>query len=148
MACLLAADTICIGREFTRCHSSNDLFACLPSTSFHFIQAIESKRLFKVDYHDLFMPFVERINAQKNRKTYATRVFLFLSGEGKLKPIAIELALPRAPAGAREAIRVVTPPKAGEGKDWFWELAKLHASSVDFTYHELITHWYAFVNSF
>ncbi|KAL3676006.1 hypothetical protein R1sor_025954 [Riccia sorocarpa] len=105
-------------------------------------EALKQKRLFTVDYHDVFMPYLERINSQDGGKAYAPRSVFFYTKEGTMKPVAIELSVP-PPKGSTSAIRrVFTPPAAGSAQnDYSWELAKIHASSVDFGYHELITHW-------
>ncbi|XVF87483.1 hypothetical protein PTKIN_Ptkin18bG0123600 [Pterospermum kingtungense] len=47
-----------------------------------------------VDYHDVYLPFLNRINAHQTRKAYATRTIFFLTHMGSLKPIAIELSVP------------------------------------------------------
>ncbi|KAH9301953.1 hypothetical protein KI387_013536, partial [Taxus chinensis] len=57
-------------------------------------QALGEKKLFIVDHHDAFMPYLNRINALDSTKTYATRTILFLREDGTLKPVAIELSLP------------------------------------------------------
>jgi len=98
--------------------------------------ALKEKRLFVQDYHDIFLPYLEKINALKNRVMYAPRVVLFLTKDNILKPLAIELALPEN--GKRNS-RVFTPPSSG--KDWVWELAKVHVASVDAAYHEVISHF-------
>ncbi|KAG9147258.1 hypothetical protein Leryth_017997 [Lithospermum erythrorhizon] len=41
-------------------------------------QALEEKRLFILDFHDLFLPFVDQINSLPGRKTYASRTILYL----------------------------------------------------------------------
>ncbi|KAL3676575.1 hypothetical protein R1sor_026523 [Riccia sorocarpa] len=102
-------------------------------------EAIKSKRLFKVDYRDLLMPYMERINESKF-KAYAPRTYFFWTSKGTLKPIAIELSLPPSDEKAASN-RVFTPPIRKEDKNYFWDLAKAHASSVDFGFHELVSHW-------
>ncbi|KAG0629524.1 hypothetical protein M758_1G110200 [Ceratodon purpureus] len=103
-------------------------------------QAMEAKRLFIVDYHDVFMPFVKRINELEGRKIYATRTLFFLHHDGVLKPVAIELSLPPPAPDSSGSKRVFTP-----GKDatsfWLWQLAKLHYCAADSGYHQLVSHW-------
>ncbi|KAL2608573.1 hypothetical protein R1flu_027146 [Riccia fluitans] len=102
-------------------------------------EAIEAKRLFKVDYRDLFLPYIERINNTKY-KAYASRAFFFRTKTGAMKPVAIELSLPPTEqTGASN--RVFTPPLRKEDTNYFWELAKAHFATIDFGYHELISHW-------
>jgi lipoxygenase len=95
-----------------------------------------------LDYHDIFLPFLDRINALDGRKAYATRTLLFLTAAGTLKPIAIELCLPRMTEGCKRAKRVFTLP-ADATSNWMWQLAKAHVCSNDAGIHQLINHWYA-----
>ncbi|CAL1376408.1 unnamed protein product [Linum trigynum] len=102
-------------------------------------QALEEKKLFIVDYHDAYLPFLNRINALDGRNTYATRTIFFLTSEGTLKPIAIELSLP--PSGpCKRTKRVVTPP-VDATSNWIWQLAKSHVCSNDAGVHQLVNHW-------
>ncbi|TKY59263.1 Linoleate 13S-lipoxygenase 3-1 [Spatholobus suberectus] len=57
-------------------------------------QALEENKLFTLDYHDVYLPFLDRINGLEGRKAYATTTIFFLTKMGALKPIAIQLALP------------------------------------------------------
>ncbi|EFJ36963.1 lipoxygenase [Selaginella moellendorffii] len=102
-------------------------------------QALEKNRLFIVDYHDVFLPYLNIINAQKNKRTYGTRTILFLSNEGTLKIVAIELSLPAPGEKGQRSNRVFLPPT--NKKDWLWELAKAHVSVNDAGYHQLVSHW-------
>lgn len=103
-------------------------------------KALSQKRLFIMDYHDIFLPYVNRINEQKKGSTYAPRALVFLTNEKILMPLAIELTLPPTKEVGKKS-RVFTPPPPGSAKDWVWELAKAHVSSCDFAYHELISHF-------
>nr|BAM95906.1 lipoxygenase [Ricciocarpos natans] len=102
-------------------------------------EAIKAKRLFVVDYRDIFLPYIERIN-KTTAKAYAPRTYFFWTDKGTMKPVAIELSLPPTETKAASN-RVFTPPLRKEDKNYFWELAKVHAASVDFGYHELVSHW-------
>lgn len=104
-------------------------------------QALQDDRLYMLDYHDIFMPFLDRINALDGRKAYGTRTLFFLTGAGTLKPIAIELRLPPMTDGCARAKRVLTPP-ADATSNWLWQLAKAHVCSNDAGVHQLINHWY------
>ncbi|KAL4195765.1 hypothetical protein AMTRI_Chr04g242710 [Amborella trichopoda] len=97
-------------------------------------QALNENKLFILDYHDIYMPFLDKINAQDGRKAYATRTIFFLSALGTLKPIAIELSLPTQPK------RVLTPPDDATSY-WLWQLAKAHVCSNDAGVHQLVNHW-------
>ncbi|KAG8082230.1 hypothetical protein GUJ93_ZPchr0014g47459 [Zizania palustris] len=103
-------------------------------------QALEGNRLYMLDYHDIFLPFLDRINAQDGRKAYGTRSLFFLTAAGTLKPIAIELCLPPITDGCKRAKRVFTPP-ADATSNWLWQLAKAHVCSNDAGVHQLINHW-------
>ncbi|KAE8657503.1 Lipoxygenase 4 [Hibiscus syriacus] len=102
-------------------------------------QALEENKLFMVDYHDLYLPFLDRINALDGRKSYATRTIFFLTRIGTLKPIAIELSLPHTAPCSRSK-SVVTPP-VDATSNWIWQLAKAHVCSNDAGVHQLVNHW-------
>ncbi|OIW21821.1 hypothetical protein TanjilG_12080 [Lupinus angustifolius] len=102
-------------------------------------QALDENKLFMIDYHDIYLPFIERINALDGRKSYATRAIFFLTQNCTLKPVAIELSLP--PAGpSYQSKRVVTPPQDATS-NWIWMLAKAHFCSNDAGAHQLAHHW-------
>ncbi|KAJ4710890.1 Lipoxygenase [Melia azedarach] len=102
-------------------------------------KAIEEKRLFILDYHDLLLPFIEKINSLPNRKAYASRTVFFYNKAGMLRPLAIELSLPPKPSSPRNK-HVYT-----HGHDatthWIWKLAKAHVCSNDAGIHQLVNHW-------
>lgn len=102
-------------------------------------QALDENKLFTVDYHDIYLPFLDRLNALDGRKSYATRTILFLTPNGTLKPIAIELSLPPNGPSSRSK-RVVTPP-IDATTSWIWQLAKSHVCSNDAGVHQLVNHW-------
>ncbi|RVX16942.1 Linoleate 13S-lipoxygenase 3-1, chloroplastic [Vitis vinifera] len=102
-------------------------------------QALEENKLFIVDFHDIYLPFLDRINSLDGRKAYATRTIFFLTPVGTLKPIAIELSLPPS-APITRAKRVITPP-VDATSDWTWKLAKAHVCSNDAGVHQLVNHW-------
>ncbi|KAH0916361.1 hypothetical protein HID58_030807, partial [Brassica napus] len=102
-------------------------------------QALEENRLYMLDYHDIFLPFLDQINALDGRKAYATRTIFFLTRLGTLKPVAIELSLPSHGPNHRSK-RVVTPP-VDATSNWVWQLAKAHVSSNDAGVHQLVNHW-------
>ncbi|OEL16430.1 putative lipoxygenase 6 [Dichanthelium oligosanthes] len=103
-------------------------------------QAMEEAKLFILDYHDVYLPFLDRINAIEGRKTYATRTILFLTQAGTLKPIAIELSLTPTQPGEPRLSKVLTPP-CDATTNWLWMLAKSHVSSNDAGVHQLVNHW-------
>ncbi|XP_031262038.1 linoleate 13S-lipoxygenase 3-1, chloroplastic-like [Pistacia vera] len=102
-------------------------------------QALEENKLYIVDYHDIYLPFLDKINSLDGRKAYATRTLFFLTPLGTLKPIAIELSLPPSGPSLRSK-RVVTPP-VDATSNWVWQLAKAHVCSNDAGVHQLANHW-------
>ncbi|CAL9179629.1 unnamed protein product [Musa hybrid cultivar] len=102
-------------------------------------QAVEEGKLFVADFHDIYLPFIERINAM-DRKAYATRTLFFLNPIGTLKPVAIELGLPPAQPGASRPSMVLTPPRDAT-TNWLWMLGKAHVCSNDAGVHQLVNHW-------
>ncbi|XP_052194519.1 probable linoleate 9S-lipoxygenase 5 [Diospyros lotus] len=120
--------------SITRDHIKNNLDGLTVE------EAIESSRLFILDHHDAFMPYLRRINSTST-KTYATRTLLFLQKDGTLKPLAIELSLPHPQGDRFGAInKVYTPAEHGiEGS--IWQLAKAYAAVNDSGFHQLISHW-------
>ncbi|KAH9301724.1 hypothetical protein KI387_013307, partial [Taxus chinensis] len=102
-------------------------------------QALEENRLFILDYHDAYMPFVGKINSLEGRKAYASRTLFLLTELGTLKPIVIELSLPPIIPGGQSK-RVFN-----QGHDatsyWLWKLAKAHVASNDAGFHQLVNHW-------
>ncbi|XP_057852227.1 linoleate 9S-lipoxygenase 6 isoform X2 [Cryptomeria japonica] len=102
-------------------------------------QALGKSKLFILNHHDVFMPYVSRINALDSTKIYATRTILFLKDDGTLKPVAIELSLP-ASDDRPYYRKVLTPAQEGvEGA--LWQLAKAYVAMNDSGYHQLISHW-------
>ncbi|KAK1424716.1 hypothetical protein QVD17_20054 [Tagetes erecta] len=102
-------------------------------------QALDENKLFVLDYHDIYLPFLERINSQEDRKGYATRTIFFLTKVGTLKPIAIELSLP--PNDNNVPSKQVLTPPVDATTNWLWKLGKAHVCSNDNGAHQLIHHW-------
>ena len=102
------------------------------------LQAIEEKRLFILDFHDMLLPFIKRMNNLPGRKAYASRTVFFYSKTGILTPIAIELSLPPTPSSRNKYVYT-------HGHDatthWIWKLAKAHVCSNDAGVHQLVNHW-------
>ncbi|XP_073128873.1 linoleate 13S-lipoxygenase 3-1, chloroplastic-like isoform X2 [Henckelia pumila] len=102
-------------------------------------EALNANRLYIIDYHDIYLPFLDGMNALDGRKSYATRTVFFLTDLGTLKPIAIELSLPPTTSSSPPK-RVVTPP-VDATTYWMWQLAKAHVCSNDAGVHQLVNHW-------
>ncbi|KFK41163.1 hypothetical protein AALP_AA2G093900 [Arabis alpina] len=103
-------------------------------------KALAEKRLFLVDYHDMLLPFVEKINSIKEdpRKTYASRTIFYYSKNGALRPLAIELSLPPS---AESENKFVYAHGHDATTHWIWKLAKAHVCSNDAGVHQLVNHW-------
>ncbi|MCO5581993.1 hypothetical protein L7F22_035882 [Adiantum nelumboides] len=102
-------------------------------------EALERRRLFILDYYDVFLPYVDRINALRG-KTYASRTIFFVNKENAFLPIAIELTLPPKERGGKPNSRVFTSDTSVY-PDWLWCIAKTHVSVIDGGYHQLVSHW-------
>ncbi|KAG2379966.1 Seed linoleate 9S-lipoxygenase-3 [Vigna angularis] len=121
--------------EFAR-----EMLAGVNPCSIRRLQAIKCDRLFILDHHDVFMPFLRRINEYTSSKAYATRTILFLKDDGTLKPLAIELSLPHPSQQQGAYSKVVLPANDGV-ESTIWLLAKAHVVVNDSCYHQLISHW-------
>ncbi|KAF4397119.1 hypothetical protein G4B88_008965 [Cannabis sativa] len=99
------------------------------------LKALNQNKLFILDHHDSFIPYMRRINTTLT-KAYATRTILFLTKDGTLKPIAIELSLPHQDGDEHGAVsKVYTPTEEGvEGT--IWQLAKAYVAVNDVCYHQ------------
>ncbi|XP_021773242.1 linoleate 13S-lipoxygenase 2-1, chloroplastic-like [Chenopodium quinoa] len=103
-------------------------------------EALDRKRLFIIDYHDVFMKYAARVSEISGRFLYGSRT-LFINDEGNtLKPVAIELSRP-AIKDFPEPYRKVFMPRNEATKGWLWKLAKAHVLAHDSSYHQLISHW-------
>jgi hypothetical protein len=104
-------------------------------------KALKENKLFIVDYHDAFLPYTKKINDLETSSIYATRTLFFLTSDGTLQVIAIELVLPPQTQGAAKNSRVFTPPPKDSTKNWVWELAKAHVLSNDSSFHQIFSHF-------
>lgn len=102
-------------------------------------EALEQKRLFMLDYHDLLLPYVHKVREQEGTTLYGSRTLFFLTLEGTLRPLAIELTRPASPAKPQWK-EVFTPCWDATGA-WLWKLAKTHVCAHDAGYHQLVVHW-------
>ncbi|KAG7559730.1 PLAT/LH2 domain superfamily [Arabidopsis thaliana x Arabidopsis arenosa] len=102
-------------------------------------EALKNKRLFVLDYHDLLLPYVNKVRELDNTTLYASRTLFFLSDDSTLRPVAIELTCP--PNINKSQWKQVFTPGYDATSCWLWNLAKTHAISHDAGYHQLISHW-------
>ncbi|KGN54488.2 linoleate 13S-lipoxygenase 2-1, chloroplastic [Cucumis sativus] len=102
-------------------------------------EAIEKKRLFILDYHDLLLPYVRRVRALKGTTLYGSRTLFFLNEDGTLRPLAIELTRP--PMDGKPQWKRVYEPSENATSLWLWRFAKAHVLAHDAGYHQLVSHW-------
>ncbi|KAG2379970.1 Linoleate 9S-lipoxygenase [Vigna angularis] len=104
-------------------------------------EALSANRLFILDHHDAFLPYLKKINELPNRECYATRTILFLKDDGTLKPLAIELSQPNPEGDKFGAHSTVILPAQQGVKGTIWLMAKAYVLVNDSNYHQLVTHW-------
>ncbi|XP_071719075.1 linoleate 13S-lipoxygenase 2-1, chloroplastic-like [Rutidosis leptorrhynchoides] len=104
-------------------------------------EALENKKLFMLDYHDIFLPYVNKVRDIKTMRTtlYGSRTLMYLTPTGTLRLIAIELVRPPS-KDKPQWKRVFTPSWDATGA-WLWNLAKMHVLTHDTGYHQLVSHW-------
>uniref|UniRef100_A0A0E0MNI5 Lipoxygenase n=1 Tax=Oryza punctata TaxID=4537 RepID=A0A0E0MNI5_ORYPU len=103
-------------------------------------EAVE-KKLFMLDYHDMFLPLVNKVRELEHTTLYASRTLFFLTDKETLKPIGIELTRPKSPQ-KKQWRKVFTPESDGSvTASWLWQLAKTHVLAHDTGYHQLVSHW-------
>ncbi|RRT45436.1 hypothetical protein B296_00028565, partial [Ensete ventricosum] len=113
--------------------------AGLNPLSIQLVTALEKKKLFILDYHDLFLPYVHKIRELEDTTMYASRTVFFLTPDDTLRPLAIELTRPASPTKPQWK-QVFSPAWDATGA-WLWKLAKAHALAHDSGYHQLVSHW-------
>ncbi|KAK9941286.1 hypothetical protein M0R45_017897 [Rubus argutus] len=102
-------------------------------------EAIREKKLFILDYHDLFLPYVGKVREIEGTTLYGSRTLFFLTPEGTLRPLAIELTRP--PLDGKPQWKQVFQPSWNATGVWLWRIAKAHVLAHDSGYHQLVTHW-------
>ncbi|CAL4889422.1 unnamed protein product [Urochloa decumbens] len=102
-------------------------------------EAIAAKRLFILDYHDVFLPYVHKVRELPDRTLYGSRTVFFLTDKGTLMPLAIELTRPQSPTKPQWKQVFTHGPDATDA--WLWKLAKAHVLTHDTGYHQLVSHW-------
>ncbi|XP_076894350.1 lipoxygenase 2, chloroplastic-like [Bidens hawaiensis] len=102
-------------------------------------EALKKKKLFLLDYHDLLLPHVNQVSDIQGTTLYGSRTLMFLTSNGTLRPLAIELTRP--PNNGKPQWRhVYTPSREATGA-WLWKLAKAHVLAHDSGYHQLVSHF-------
>ncbi|CAL5423829.1 unnamed protein product [Camellia sinensis] len=102
-------------------------------------EALQTKKLFMLDYHDLLLPYVNKVRECKGTTLYGSRTLFFLTPDGTLRPLAIELTRP--PVDGKPQWKQVFTPTGDATGCWLWRLAKVHALAHDSGYHQLVSHW-------
>ncbi|KAM2719423.1 hypothetical protein EV2_040722 [Malus domestica] len=102
-------------------------------------EALERNKMFILDYHDLLMPYVNKVREIEGTTLYGSRTLFFLTEDGTLRPIAIELTRP--PVGDKPKWKQVFTPTWDATGHWLWILAKVHVLAHDSAYHQLVVHW-------
>lgn len=103
------------------------------------MQALKRKKLFMLDYHDLYTPYVNKVREIEGTTLYGSRTLFFLTEEDTLRPIAIELTRP--PIDDKPQWKQVFTPNWDATDFWLWRLAKAHVCAHNSGYHQLIVHW-------
>lgn len=104
-----------------------------------YLQALKQKRLFILDYHDFFLPYVHKVREIEGTTLYGSRTLLFLTDDGTLMPLAIELTRPKN--GEKPQWKQVFTPSHHSTDCWLWKLAKAHVCAHDAGFHQLVAHW-------
>uniref|UniRef100_A0A6N2MN37 Lipoxygenase n=1 Tax=Salix viminalis TaxID=40686 RepID=A0A6N2MN37_SALVM len=102
-------------------------------------EAVKQKKLFILDYHDLLLPFVRQVRELGSATLYGSRTLFFLTPQGRLRPLAIELTRPKMDGNPQW--KKVFRPTWKSTDVWLWRLAKANVLAHDSCYHQLITHW-------
>ncbi|KAG9159927.1 hypothetical protein Leryth_005680 [Lithospermum erythrorhizon] len=85
-------------------------------------EAIEQKKLFVIDYHDLLLPHVNKVRELNGTTLYGSRTLFFLTPDGTLRPLAIELVRPQGTVNGKqqEEWRHVFTPCWDATGTWLW----------------------------
>ncbi|KAL9455290.1 hypothetical protein AB3S75_010660 [Citrus x aurantiifolia] len=103
-------------------------------------EAIKQKKLFILDYNDILLPYVEKVRQLEGTMLYGSRTLFFLSSEGTLRPLVIELTRP--PMNGQPQWKQAFQPSWQSTEIWLWRLAKAHVLAHDSGYHQLVSHWF------
>ncbi|CAA0832500.1 Lipoxygenase 2- chloroplastic [Striga hermonthica] len=102
-------------------------------------EALKQKKLFILDYHDVYLPYVNKVRALEGTTFYGSRTLFCLMPEGVLRPVAIELVRP--PVDEKPQWKEVYVPSWNPTSIWLWRLAKAHVLAHDSGFHQLVSHW-------
>ncbi|KAF5181685.1 Lipoxygenase 2 protein, partial [Thalictrum thalictroides] len=102
-------------------------------------EAMKKKKLFVIDYHDILLPYVQKVRELEGTTLYGSRTLFFLNENNTLMPIAIELTRPVI--DNKPEWRHVFTPSSDATNLWLWRFAKAHVLAHDSGYHQLVSHW-------
>ncbi|KAK9673699.1 hypothetical protein RND81_12G184400 [Saponaria officinalis] len=102
-------------------------------------KALKEKKLFMLDYHDAYLPYVNKVRELKGTTLYGSRTLFILTENQTLRPLAIELTRP--PCDGKPQWKQAFTPNGDATSCWLWRLAKTHVLAHDAGYHQLISHW-------
>ncbi|CAM8972881.1 unnamed protein product [Rhodiola kirilowii] len=102
-------------------------------------EAMEHNKLYVLDYHDIFIPYVNKIRELKGTTLYGSRTLFLLTEDNTLKVLAIELTRPKSETEPQW--RQVFTPGWEATSCWLWRMAKAHVLAHDSGYHQLVSHW-------
>lgn len=108
------------------------------------MQAVKQKKLYILDYHDLFLPYVAKVRKLKGKTLYGSRTLFFLNPDSTLRPLAIELSRP--PMDGKPQWKDVFTPCWDATGLWLWRISKAHVLAHDSGHHQLVSHWYISFN--
>ncbi|XP_073063648.1 linoleate 13S-lipoxygenase 2-1, chloroplastic-like [Primulina eburnea] len=118
---------------------TKEMVECESKSLLTFDEILKQKRLFVLDYHDVLMPYVNKVREIKGTTLYGSRMLFFLTEHSSLSLLAIELTRPPVD-GKPQWKQVFVEPSDATGL-WLWRLAKTHAIAHDTGYHQLVSHW-------
>ncbi|GAB2276978.1 hypothetical protein Dimus_011687 [Dionaea muscipula] len=104
-----------------------------------FEEALGQKKIFILDYHDVFLPYINKVREIQGTSLYSSRTLFFLTPQGTLNPLVIELTRP--PSNGKPQWKQVFTPSLNATESWLWRLAKVHVLANDSAHHQLISHW-------
>ncbi|XP_074275409.1 linoleate 13S-lipoxygenase 2-1, chloroplastic-like [Silene latifolia] len=102
-------------------------------------EALKENRLFMLDYHDAFLPYVNKVRELKGLTLYGSRTLFILTRNQTLRPVVIELTRP--PSNGKPQWKQTFTPTWDATSCWLWRFAKAHVLAHDAGYHQLISHW-------
>ncbi|KAL2937415.1 Linoleate 13S-lipoxygenase 2-1 chloroplastic [Bienertia sinuspersici] len=102
---------------------SRETLAGMNPFSIKCLTALKEKRLFLIDYYDVFMLYVKKVREIKGTTLYASRTLFILDDDQSLRPMAIELTRP--PMDGKPQWKQVYTPETSATRYWVWMLARL-----------------------